>query len=381
MVYWMVSLPSGSTEEEMARTWGQLHQMTEIDNKYSRNQRLHIPKLRVGTLDTLMTLSDELGKTSAQMEGIVSKLRRQIMEIRRGDGSDSGGGSQQLSVDGRSVEDYLFGFRWEEEKYPLNRPLKDNTEKIQETIGKLEDDLKVRLGEYTQIKGIISAATRKTTGSLAVRDLSGIVKPEHIFVSDYMTTVLVVISKFGVKDFMSNYEKMSEFVLPRSARVIDEDNEYALVSVIMFKKKVDNFRHTARSKGYQVRDFALNVEEQARQGEELEKVKEDLDVKKHQLEEWCQTAYGEAFSCWIHTCVIRLFVESILRYGLPPSFVAGMMLPEEKKVKKLKGVLESTFGDVTWQAIKDDVNVSGVLGPSGADDSLPYVCYIINVDG
>ena len=32
---------------------------------------------------------------------------------------------------------------------------------------------------------------------------------------------------------------------------------------------------------------------------------------------------GEVFSAWVHICAIRLFVESILRYGLPPSFLAG----------------------------------------------------------
>ena len=55
--------------------------------------------------------------------------------------------------------------------------------------------------------------------------------------------------------------------------------------------------------------------------------------------------FGQAFASWVHICVIRLFVESILRYGLPPSFVPGIILPEEKKVKKLKQLLETTFGD------------------------------------
>eukprot|EP00983_Pelagomonas_calceolata_P100550 1158580-Pelagomonas_calceolata.AAC.21 len=31
----------------------------------------------------------------------------------------------------------------------------------------------------------------------------------------------------------------------------------------------------------------------------------------------------QAFSVWVHMCVVRLFVESILRYGLPPNFQVG----------------------------------------------------------
>lgn len=52
----------------------------------------------------------------------------------------------------------------------------------------------------------------------------------------------------------------------------------------------------------------------------------------------------QAFSAWIHICAIRLFVESILRYGLPPRFLAVLMKPSPKGVSKLRKALASTFG-------------------------------------
>lgn len=42
--------------------------------------------------------------------------------------------------------------------------------------------------------------------------------------------------------------------------------------------------------------------------------------------------------------MIRLFVESVLRYGLPPGFVAGVIQPKQKAEKKLRALLEG-FGD------------------------------------
>ena len=45
-----------------------------------------------------------------------------------------------------------------------------------------------------------------------------------------------------------------------------------------------------------------------------------------------------------HICAIRLFVESILRYGLPPRFLAALLKPKAKAVPKLRKVLASTFG-------------------------------------
>lgn len=50
------------------------------------------------------------------------------------------------------------------------------------------------------------------------------------------------------------------------------------------------------------------------------------------------------YSAWVHILVIRLFVESVLRYGLPPGFVAGVMRPKPRSEKKLRGLLEG-FGD------------------------------------
>ncbi len=46
----------------------------------------------------------------------------------------------------------------------------------------------------------------------------------------------------------------------------------------------------------------------------------------------------QAFSSWIHVTAVRLFVESILRYGLPPQFLAALMRPNPKTVPKLRKV-------------------------------------------
>lgn len=52
----------------------------------------------------------------------------------------------------------------------------------------------------------------------------------------------------------------------------------------------------------------------------------------------------QAFSAWIHTCAVRLFTESILRYGLPPQFLGVLMKPSAKAQAKLRKSLASVFG-------------------------------------
>ena len=77
-MYWLVCLPILESEE---RTWTLLQNKTTYDSDYSINFKFAIPELRVGTLDTLMVLSDELVKVNALVESVVNKIRRQLFEM------------------------------------------------------------------------------------------------------------------------------------------------------------------------------------------------------------------------------------------------------------------------------------------------------------
>jgi len=60
-----------------------------------------------------------------------------------------------------------------------------------------------------------------------------------------------------------------------------------------------------------------------------------------QLTAWCKAMHGEVFRAFVHLKVIRVFVESCLRFGVPPDFQPVVMklhnIRDEKKVRKLLG--------------------------------------------
>ena len=125
---------------------------------------------------------------------------------------------------------------------------------------------------------------------------------------------------------------------------LKEDGDYALYTVTLFRRVVDAFKSAAREKSFQVRDFTYDAEAIQAKTSERNDLKTEVEERRAAMYEWCQTCYGEVFSAWVHICAIRLFVESILRYGLPPSFLAGVMKPHAKCEKKLRAVLTNTFG-------------------------------------
>lgn len=71
----------------------------------------------------------------------------------------------------------------------------------------------MKLGEFNTVKSQISAALRKAGGSLAVRDISGVVKPGQLVDSENLTTLFVVVGKYSVKDWEACYEKLADFVV------------------------------------------------------------------------------------------------------------------------------------------------------------------------
>lgn len=77
----------------------------------------------------------------------------------------------------------------------------------------------------------------------------------------------------------------------------------------------------------------------------LEQLQVEVDNMRSGLTRWCKTHYGEAFVAWMHIKVIRVFVESVLRYGLPVDFTAVLYKVASGKEVQLVGALDKTFGE------------------------------------
>mmetsp|Transcript_29338 Transcript_29338/g.82737 ORF Transcript_29338/g.82737 Transcript_29338/m.82737 type:complete len:370 (+) Transcript_29338:293-1402(+) len=364
MSYWLVSLPLMDGQKD--RTWNTLQQKTTYDNDWSVNFKFDLPELRVGTLDSLMQLSDDLVKTSISLDGIVGKIRRTIVDVC---GSPAGA----MQIDNTPVESYLTSFQWDEAKYPSRRSLTETVSKIQEEMMKLDDELKIRVSEYNTIKSSLQSAQRKNQGNLLVRDLNALVKAEHVVESENLTTLVVVFAKYSHNDWLANYETLTNFVVPRSSTVIQSDNDYIMCTVTLFRRIVDDFKQECRSRGFTVREFTFSEEAQETQVSEFNNMKQEASMKMESLSEWCQTAFGDAFSAWIHVCGVRLFTESILRYGLPPKFLPVLMKPAARREKQLRSSLSNVFGgqgSKYWKVEgKEDVNI-------GYDGEFqPYVSF------
>lgn len=143
--------------------------------------------------------------------------------------------------------------------------------------------------------------------------------------SEHLETHLVAVPNNYVKEFNRSYETVSPMVVPRSALFIKKDDEFNLFAVTTFKKHSQEFVHKCRERKWVPRDFKFK---------EGGREEEQKDLKNTEAEEkrvWGETlrlgrtGFSEGVMCLVHVIVLRCFVESVLRYGLPIDFVTALV--------------------------------------------------------
>lgn len=107
-----------------------------------------------------------------------------------------------------------------------------------------------------------------------------------------------------------------------------------------------------------------------------EELRGKLTKSKEDLAAWCKSSFGETFSSWIHVCAVRLFVESVLRYGLPPKFLGVLIQPNARTQPKVRRGLADAMGGQSsmWS------EAAGAAG-GGGEEMYPYVSLTLEVEG
>ncbi|KAH1014909.1 hypothetical protein HUJ05_012717 [Dendroctonus ponderosae] len=509
--YWLVSAPGDKTCQQ---TWETMNNTTSKQNSLCTNYKFHIPDLKVGTLDQLVGLSDDLGKLDAFVEQVTRKVasylgevledqrdklqenlmannnepppkhnsrkrfpthkRKQPSATRRhmrvlGCGGACDGclgllgasgrppdrnclkqtlhtseassgdeqcdetlnpkgdfrspsslnskryptfsvGSQEAGAGRSSVQEdvemdveeesspihsqplvgpadlpsYLTRFQWDIAKYPIKQSLRNIADIISKQVGQIDADLKTKSSAYNNLKGSLQSLEKKQTGSLLTRNLADLVKKEHFILdSEYLQTLIVIVPKNSFQEWNATYEKITDMIVPRSSQLITQDNEFGLYTVTLFKKVIDEFKHHARERKFIVRDFTYDEEQLAAGKNEITKLATDKKKQFGPLVRWLKVNFSECFCAWIHVKALRVFVESVLRYGLPVNFQAILIHPHKKTMKRLRDVLNQLYGHLDGSVGHQGANMDNVDIPGlgfGQSEYYPYVYYKLNVD-
>ena len=242
----------------------------------------------------------------------------------------------------------------------------------------------------------------------------------------------------STKEFEESYERMAKYVVPKSGKLISEDSEYALYTwyaaakpsqaktssrthgqakpqphthmasaepytsspprrhhsppldtfphpfllpamcSTLFKKCLEEFKLHAREKRYTLRDFTYDPN--AVEADKAKKASDEreLDRLRSMLANWCHINYAECYTMMLHLKAVRVFVESVLRYGLTtdyqrgmvPNFKAFLLQPKKGVTEKLRKSLAALYGGAN--SLAGDAEEEMVV-PGATGEFYPYV--------
>jgi len=395
MSYFIVAISNGGGAPEQAYRKMQSAGACPTE-PHAEMFKFEVPSLMVGTLDSLMTLSDELTKTDQIVEGIVRKVENTAIEL-------AGKKVSDLTVGGVPAPRYIQQFAWDYAKYPNRRPLKELVALISGGVSSIDEELKQLSTSYGEKLASLSDAKRQKSGNLLVADLNDVLTESQmssvtVHDTEYLKTVFIAVPRAINANFLNGYEslganivgyggpdwtndsaklgqpvkygtlvdrheKRGSPVVPGSRQLVHQDSDSLLYAVTILRSqyepgrfegdefqpgtKIDfeeEFAKACREKRFVVRDFTWDPSQASRNALALDQLQVEVDAMRNGLTRWCKAHYGEAFVAWMHIKVIRVFVESVLRYGLPVDFTAVLYKVASGKDLELTNALDRALG-------------------------------------
>lgn len=360
--FWIVATGCDSAQKD-----GYLGQMT--DPVLTKPAKFNIPEgLPFGSFDSLVRLTDDLAKADQQLDSMVHRMERQVGEL-----NPKAALKIKTQRQEKLLSEYLASWEWDEAKYPKSRMVSDNLASLNSIIGKLDEEVRKKTGEYSEAKTQKGNIQMKDTHTLATADLVDILLPGKVTMSkngagtddfittEHMSTVCVIVSRGNDKEFLAKYEDFSEHVVPGSAKKfggMEDKDGSMLFRVVVIKGGVDAFKKGCREagggRGFVPRDFEYSeagYKELLNKRAELEETTKTLLSK---LVELTQMAWSDVMVAWLHVKAMRVFVECTMRYGISTPICSLILSPK-------------AGASVTARRVLAGVLKSSVKAPASAD--------------
>jgi len=197
-----------------------------------------------------------------------------------------------------------------------------------------------------------------------------VVKEDDFYNTNHLTTMVVIIPQSNVETFMKTYETYSENVVPQSAREfasVRQEDGTQIWRVVMFKSSVEAFMKKAREERQcTCRPFEFSQQAYEKVKKQREELKKEVDRQDKMMKGFCKASLSDVMIAWVHIKAMRIFVESVLRFGVPPNFASFIVQPKGNQQVNMRKALADILGKGTPDTMAD---------AAGAEDEdyFPYV--------
>jgi len=339
--------------------------------KIAEENDLFMPPFRVGGFGGLMAISEDVGRVGNSAERLTIHLAAMASDLISPNNSSFL--ESILSMDGQSLQEYVFNFHWNEARYPPKQPIRVLISMIRAYIVTIERGFKIQLNKYNTVSMAVQAYEKRKEGNLLNKSLHGIVDPDDDITrnSRVLTTAYIVVPISLIKGFIIHYHSLDDGIVPNSLEYVTDDTEYVLFSVVILKNAYESLKIAARDKKYTVKEPPSQFDVVKLESDNYEKLKVVADKEYNILTKLLKVHFKRVFSSWVHCVVLGAFIETTLRFGISPNRRFLILMPyNEKAKKKLLGLIENffkvfsnnPFGDEIAESDKDSQLMPYVIG-------------------
>ncbi|RSL70561.1 hypothetical protein CEP54_001719 [Fusarium duplospermum] len=344
-----------------------------------------IPDFKIGTLDALVQQADDLAKLEASCQAVVAKVGDSLKNVLDGDEDRI---AQYKMVNDKPTDQYLSTFSWNRIRYRADKSLGELISTLQKELATVDNDVKTKFNQYNSVKTNLAALQRRQTGNLSTKSLTPLVDPSLLIQdSEYIETHLIVVPANAKKDFIKSYETLAPMVVPRSSVQIAQDEEFVLFAVATFKKHSAEFLAKCREQKWTPRHYKHVQGGREEEQRELDRVTNEERKVCGEALRMGRTGWSESVMIWVHVLTLRVFVEAVLRYGLPLDYVTALVKTTTKLAPKVKTALDSNYSflggnafgrDKRGKITKDDAALSSEMAAAGfqTGEGHEYTAYV-----
>lgn len=352
--------------------------------------KLERDKFKLGSLDSMLIGLERAGKDEALAEAFLRRIEKIYSELV----TDKSLISLKLEAKDFgpvSIEKYLTNFDWDDIKFPRTANLAELLRAIEDKIDTMDKGLKNKTSSYQASKGeLLSMEKKESAAGLNAREASEIIfellaknspnaKPDLFVNTNYLCSILVILSKERLEEFTQKYERINELIVPNSLTVLGELHERVIVHFLSFIKVFDDIVLRIKEQfGAVAKRLVFSQEDAAASENRKKNVQNQNKVDRDFLVSGCIECFKEVFVALTHLKFIKVVIDSTLRFGAVSSsnYTVVLLVFEKGKDSKVQAQLIKAFAE------KDKIDFYGTKEQlNDTEDFFPFVytTYQINI--
>lgn len=221
-------------------------------------------------------------------------------------------------------------FRWDSERFTANSV--DKTiillDKEYSRVNKVYND---KIEEFSRIKIEYEKLQKLTRGNLCDINLNIVVDSPEKY--EFLSVLYVVVNREQINEFNAMIEE-SAHVSMDAVEKISSDEEYVLFKMYVLQHSENEVKNAINASGFMLRTLDEDGIASAEMTSMRRKVEEKYSNAEGGLVTFIHIHLIETLKITIHVKFLRLFVESVYRYGLPTEYVFFVSWGEKSKVLK-----------------------------------------------